>query len=209
VIIPLLIFIVGTANFYNFMDGIDGIAAITGLVGFGLLSYYSFFWGTSTSVTALSISVALGCLGFLPFNLPNAKVFLGDVGSILLGYLFASIVIWMSDNVLVFICLSSFLFPFYIDEVTTMLLRIKEKEKLTQAHRRHLYQILANEYALSHWIISLGYGLFQLVIGSSILAIKDRGLSYVLSLLIFYACIFSAFSLFMRRKLSLRTVGIK
>jgi Fuc2NAc and GlcNAc transferase len=205
-IIPLSIFMVGTANFYNFMDGINGIAGFTGLVGFGLLSFYSYSLDTKPSLLVINVSIALGCLGFLPLNIPKAKVFLGDVGSILLGFLFAAIVIWMSENILDFICLSSFLFPFYIDELTTMLVRIKAGESLSRPHRRHLYQILVNEYEIPHWKVSMGFGLFQLVIGSSILAIKDIGAMSVLSLLIFCGCIFIAFSLLLRRRIALKTI---
>ncbi|MBA7703428.1 putative undecaprenyl-phosphate N-acetylglucosaminyl 1-phosphate transferase [subsurface metagenome] len=76
----LIIFIVGTANFYNFMDGINGIAAITGIVGFGLLALYSFLSDRDSLFVVLSICISLSCLGFLPFNMPKARVFMGDVG---------------------------------------------------------------------------------------------------------------------------------
>ena len=200
-IIPLLIFVVGTANFYNFMDGINGIGAITGVVGFGLLSFYSISSGLQSSLAVVNICIALSCLGFLPFNIPKATVFMGDVGSILLGFIFAAVVIWMSADILDFICLSSFLLMFYADELTTMRVRIKDGERLSKPHRRHLYQILANEYAVSHWKISLGYGFFQLVIGSSMLALKDRGTLLILLIVIFYFCCFSVVSSIFRRRL--------
>ena len=200
-IIPYSIFVVGTANFFNFMDGINGIAAITGVVGFGLLSFYSITADLPLSHSVLSICIALSCLGFLPFNIPKARVFMGDVGSILLGFIFAAIVIWMSENILDFICLSSFLFMFYADELTTMLVRIKHGERLSKPHRKHLYQILANEYAAAHWKISLGYGFFQLIIGSSILALKGRGTVLILLVIIFYFCCFSVVSSIFRKRL--------
>ena len=74
------VFIVGTANFYNFMDGINGIAGITGVVGFGLLALSNFLSQGEPSFTVLSLCISLSCLGFLPFNMPKAKVFMGDVG---------------------------------------------------------------------------------------------------------------------------------
>jgi len=204
-VIPLSIYVVGTANFFNFMDGIDGIAGLTGFVGFGLLAFYGFLSGTELSLPVYNISIALGCLGFLPFNLPRAKVFMGDVGSVLLGFLFAAIVVRMSDTFLIFLCLSSFLFPFYIDEWTTMVVRIRDGQRLSRPHRRHLYQILANEYAISHWKVSTGYCLFQLIVGCSMFAIKDKGTLAVLSLLFLYGCIFTAISLLLRKRLALKT----
>ena len=200
-IIPLSVFVVGTANFFNFMDGINGIAAITGVVGFGLLSFYSLSADRQPYLLIFNLCIALSCLGFLPFNIPKAKVFMGDVGSILLGFIFAAIVIWMSDNFIDFICLSSFLFMFYADELTTMLVRIKDGERLSQPHRRHLYQLLANDYAVSHWKISLGYGFFQLVIGFSILALKDSGTLLILLVIISYFCCFSIVSSIFRKRL--------
>ncbi|MFC1578381.1 UDP-N-acetylmuramyl pentapeptide phosphotransferase, partial [Thermodesulfobacteriota bacterium] len=144
IIIPLSIYIVGTTNYFNFMDGINGIAGITGLVGFGLLAVFAHGKGSGSGLWVFSMSLSIGCAAFLPFNLPKAKVFLGDVGSILLGFAFAAMVIMLADSVIEFLCLSLFLFPFYADEITTELIRLKDGQKLWTPHRRHLYQILAN-----------------------------------------------------------------
>ena len=145
VIICYVVFIVGTTNWYNFMDGINGIAAITGIVGFSLLALSNISSEGDPLYTILSICISLSCLGFLPFNLPNAKIFMGDVGSILLGFVFAAMVVVLSRNFLDFVCLAAFLFPFYADELTTMAIRINDGENLLYPHRRHLYQLLANE----------------------------------------------------------------
>jgi len=201
VMFALTFFIVGTANYYNFMDGINGIAGITGVIGFGLLSFYSYSFMENPSISILSLCLSLCCLGFLPFNFPRARVFMGDVGSILLGFVFAAIVISLSRSVTDFICLSSFLFPFYADEVTTELRRLKDGEKIWIAHRKHFYQLLANEYAIPHWKISLGYGIGQLFVGISILYFINSGLLAVLSIFFLYFLIFTLLSGFMRRRL--------
>jgi len=200
-LVPLSIFIVGTSNFYNFMDGINGIAGITGIVGFGLLTFYLYFSGLDSSYLSLAICMSLACLGFLPFNLPKAKVFMGDVGSILLGFVFAGIIIWISKSLLDFICLSAFLFPFYADEITTMIVRLRNGEKLWIPHRRHLYQLLANEYAVPHWKISLGYGLGQLLVGLSVLYFMNAGLPVVLSIILLYFLIFTVIQSVVRKRL--------
>ena len=201
-IILLGVFVVGTANIYNFMDGIDGIAAITGIVSFGLLALSNFLWGGERSFSILSICMSMSCLGFLPYNMPKAKVFMGDVGSVLLGFVFAAIVVSLSKSFLDFVCLVSFLFPFYADELTTMAVRVKDGENLLKPHRRHFYQLLANEYSIPHWKISTGYGVFQLVVGLTVLLAKPHGILVVLSLLFafFTAFIFLSFSV--RRKLA-------
>ena len=197
----LTLFIVGTANYYNFMDGINGIAGITGAIGFGLLSFYSYSFTENSNMAILSLCLSLCCLAFLPFNFPRARVFMGDVGSILLGFIFAAIVISISTNIIDFICMSSFLFPFYVDEFTTELKRLKDGEKIWIPHRKHFYQLLANEYAIPHWKISLGYGVGQLFVGISILYFIDSGLLSVLSIFFLYFMIFTLLSGFMRKRL--------
>jgi Fuc2NAc and GlcNAc transferase len=117
------------------MDGINGIAGITGIVAFGLLAYYASFSGLKAPLDILAICILLACAGFLPFNMPRARVFMGDVGSILLGFVFAGMVVYLSKSVMDFICLSAFLFPFYADELTTMIVRLKNGENLTKPRR--------------------------------------------------------------------------
>lgn len=167
--VAISIFIVGTANFYNFMDGIDGISATTGIIGFALLALNGKYTGEESSLIVLSISMCFACLGFLPFNIIKERIFMGDVGSILLGFLFAVMVYLNSNNMFDFIGISSFIFPYYADELTTMAIRIKNREKLTRAHRKHLYQIVANELKISHLKVSIAYGVIQCLIGISII----------------------------------------
>jgi UDP-N-acetylmuramyl pentapeptide phosphotransferase/UDP-N-acetylglucosamine-1-phosphate transferase len=196
---PLLaIFVVGTANYYNFMDGINGIAGITGVVGFGLLGGFALAGDADPRIITLCGCMSFACLGFLPFNMPGARVFMGDVGSILLGFVFAGIVVYLSGNLLNFICMAGFLFPFYADELTTVMVRLKHGEKLSRPHRRHLYQILANEYKISHWKVSLGYGVFQLIVGISVFWLKRAGITVVISLILLYFCTFSILSFTLR-----------
>ena len=92
-VFPLLLlciffFIIGTANLYNFMDGINGIAGLSGVIGFGLLGLYTLQRTAPDAfqipLSLLSLGIAVACLGYLPFNMPKARVFMGDVGSILL-----------------------------------------------------------------------------------------------------------------------------
>lgn len=197
----MAVFIVGTANHYNFMDGINGIAGITGVVGFCLLALYLYRWSFNVNATVLTICMALSCLGFLPFNMPKAKVFMGDVGSILLGFVFAGMVATYSKSVLDFISLSAFLFPFYVDELTTVFIRLRDGENIVEAHRRHFYQILANEQGISHWKISVGYGLAQLIVGTSVLLLKPLGIVPILLLLIFFFSGFVLLSFSYRKRL--------
>ena len=197
------VFVVGTANYYNFMDGINGIAGITGIVAFGLLGWFATAKGSDPRVIILSACMSLACLGFLPFNVPKARAFMGDVGSVLLGVVFAGMVVWLSKSFLDFVCLSSFLFPFYADELSTMVVRIRDGDNLLRPHRRHLYQLLANEKGIAHWKISIGYGLVQLLIGLIIIAVKPWGLFPILILLALFFSAFICTSYHVRTRLAL------
>jgi Fuc2NAc and GlcNAc transferase len=118
--------------------------------------------------------------------MPKAKVFMGDVGSILLGFVFAAMVVMLSKSFLDFVCLAGFLFPFYADELTTMAVRIRDRENLLRPHRRHIYQLLANEMGIDHWKVSVGYGALQLVVGLSILLARPLGVLPVITLLVIF-----------------------
>ncbi len=203
-IVPISVFIVGTSNFYNFMDGIDGIAGITGVVGFSLLSYYISLSGTVDGYYNLCLVLAFSCLGFLCFNMPRAKVFIGDIGSILLGFVFACLVIALSENMIDFIVMAGFLAPFYLDELSTMIARIKGGDSLIISHRKHIYQLLANEMGISHWKISLAYGFVQLLIGLSIIIIKPMGVYFILLAYLVYSLIFVFFSISVRKKVAVK-----
>lgn len=197
-ILPLIfIFLIGTANFYNFMDGINGIAGLSGAIGFGLLGLYTLYRpppdAFQNTLSLLSICISLASVGYLPFNMPRARVFMGDVGSILLGFVFAGLVVTLSRNYLEMVCFAALLFPFYADELTTMVVRIRDRENLTRSHRRHLYQLLVNELGIAHERISAAYGAAQLVVGAGALIAYPFG---VWTVLVFLSACFIGFTLF-------------
>lgn len=180
VFLVLSIFIVGTANFYNFMDGINGIAGITGVVGFALLGIFARVCTNAPVLGLSAFCLSAACLGFLPFNVPRARVFMGDVGSILLGFAFASYVVILSHNSADFLVLAGFLSTFYADTLTTLFVRKKSGERLSQAHRRHLYQLFANQKKVAHWKVSVCYGVLQVIIGLLLLMLRPMGLRVII-----------------------------
>jgi len=192
--VPLFIlgvlYIIATANYYNFMDGINGMAGLTGAIAFLCLGTFGLLKGKELFSIAAALGIAAACLGFLPFNFPRAKIFMGDVGSVLLGFLFASWVLWLSHSLIEFVVLASFLFPFYIDELNTQFVRIKERERLTNAHRRHIYQILVNQAGLPHAVVTLFYGTTQIIIGVAAWMMMGEGFFAVVGLLFVLSAIF-------------------
>jgi Fuc2NAc and GlcNAc transferase len=202
--LPVLIFIVGTANFYNFMDGIDGIAGITGVLAFSLMAVYAWMSDMPVSFVLLSLAVSSACLGFLCFSFPKASVFLGDVGSILLGFVFACLVVFLSRSLSDFFVMTGFLSMFYFDEIFTMVVRIRDRDSLVEPHRRHIYQILANEAGIPHWKIALGYGLSQLVIGVVAMLVQPRGVWHLLVMYAVFALMFTGVAMAVRQRWAVR-----
>jgi len=179
-ILFLCIFMVGTANFFNFMDGINGIAGITGVVAFSLLGWFALNNQNQQALAFSAFAVAAACAGFLPFNMPKARVFMGDVGSILLGFVFAGFVVVLSRNITDFLVLAGFLSTFYADTLTTLYVRKRDRERLSQAHRRHLYQLFANQKQVAHWKVSVCYGIIQALVGVGLLELYPFGWQAVL-----------------------------
>jgi Fuc2NAc and GlcNAc transferase len=209
-ILPMIVvFLIGTANFYNFMDGINGIAGLSGVIAFGLLGIYTWYRPSpdafQMSLSLFSICIALACAGYLPFNMPRAKVFMGDVGSILLGFVFAALAVTLARNYQEMVCFAALLFPFYADELTTMAVRLQDHENLLQSHRRHLYQLLANEAGIAHWQVTLMYGAAQLVVGAGVFVLNTHGARPVMIFLMACFIAFAILSLQVRKKIEIRT----
>jgi hypothetical protein len=80
------------------------------------------------------------------------------------------------------------------------MVRIKNGENLLKAHRRHIYQLLANEKGIAHWKGSLGYGLLQAAVGLGVLWIKPLGLMTVIVLLALRCSAFFVFSVLVRKR---------
>jgi len=123
-------------NIWNFMDGINGIATTQAITAAG-----AFAWLMPWPFALAAIVLALACLGFLPFNFPRARIFMGDVGSGALGYLLACVA-----------CLAQLLVPvnplllvvpfsaFLVDAGFTLLTRMLSGQRWMQAHTQHVYQ---------------------------------------------------------------------
>jgi glycosyltransferase WbpL len=190
IVSAFMLMITGTANYYNFMDGINGLAGIGGVVAFGCLAFAAHNTGMF-NISIICIAVCGACIGFLILNI-TGKVFMGDGGSILLGFLFAGTAIMLSRSLLDIFCYFAFIFPFYADELISVIVRLKKKQNLFEPHRGHLYQLLANELKISHWKISFTYGLLQIAIIFLVQRIRNYGLVWVLAIEILFFFMFSA-----------------
>ena len=129
-------------NLYNFMDGMDGFAGGMSVVGFGMLGYLA--WrGGAQQLALVSLLIAVAAAGFLVFNLPPARIFLGDVGSIPLGFLAGTLSVAGVRNGIFDLWVPVLIFlPFVVDATVTLFRRLLRGVKVWQAHREHYYQRL-------------------------------------------------------------------
>ena len=164
-----LFFCVGATNFINFMDGINGITAAYSLAMIIPLLAVQEFNGSKVQEFIEPSYLIVAILGLLVFSIFNfrpkgkAKCFAGDVGSIGIAFiiLFALGRLMLATKDVTYIV---FFLVYGIDGSLTIFHRIMLHENLGQAHRKHAYQLMANELKMSHVTVSLIYMVMQLVI---------------------------------------------
>lgn len=146
-------------NLFNFMDGTDGIAASESLFVSLALSYYVFY--LDQGLFGVSISLAAASLGFLLWNWPKARIFMGDVGSGFLGLLLGLLILMAAQQAAVLLYCGLILFGIFIVDATyTLLYRFCSGQKWYDAHCSHTYQHAAKQYGhlnvlLACWTINL------------------------------------------------------
>ena len=172
IVVVALFFCVGATNFINFMDGINGITAaysLAMLVPIALVNEIP-AQGRNDGLGFIEPSyLVVAIIGVLVFSIFNfrpkgkAKCFAGDVGSIGIAFiiLFALGRLMLATKDVTWIV---FFLVYGIDGTLTIIHRIMLHENLGQAHRKHAYQLMANELGMSHVVVSLLYMAIQLVI---------------------------------------------
>lgn len=152
------VYLVWMLNLYNFMDGIDGIASIEAITV--CLCAAGLYWLTGFGQYAvLPLLLACSVTGFLYWNYPPAKIFMGDAGSGFLGILLGGLSVqaaWVSPQM--FWCWLILLGVFIVDSTYTLVRRLLRGDKVYEAHRSHAYQFAARRYG-RHLPVTLGVGL--------------------------------------------------
>ncbi len=166
--IPATLFwILFVTNAMNFIDGLNGLAAGIGLIASIFLTVIGAMQGNAFIYLAAML-LAAGLLGFLPFNFPYARIFMGDVGSQFTGFVLAmlGVVAARFERMeLSFLVVPLLLSGVLSDVLFTLCRRVLAGERVTQAHRGHLYQIAHRAgmdprlIALTHWGFVLFGGL--------------------------------------------------
>ena len=207
-VILALIVCVGATNIYNFMDGINGITAgysLTVLIPLLLLNEIpgqagndmgGFVETSFIVVTILSVLV-FSYFNFRPKN--KAKCFAGDVGSVgiafVLLFMIGSLIMKTGD-----ITWLIFLIVYGVDGCCTIVHRIMLHEHLGEAHRKHAYQIMANELGMSHVVVSLIYMAIQLVISLvMVYLVPNTVVAHWIYLIVVGIVLVAAYVLFMKK----------
>lgn len=181
-LLPIVLAIAWMTNLYNFMDGSDALAGLMAMFGFSAYAAAALLAGESGwALGFLGLAAASGA--FLIFNWPPARIFMGDVGSIPLGFWAAAFGVWGTAHgwwqawfpVAVFS-------PFIVDATVTLARRALRGEKVWRAHREHHYQRLVLG-GMSKRALALGFAVWTLAcVAWALLSLQLSGAHLVSSL---------------------------
>ena len=169
-----ILWVVAMTNIYNFMDGLDGLAGGCGVIA-------ALFFGVVTAlegshfVYILCYVLLASALGFLIFNFPTARIFMGDVGSQFLGFGFAAIAVIAADydtSRTSLLIMPLLFFHFIFDATFTFFRRLFAGQYVTAAHRGHLYQLM-NQLGASHLAVSVFHFIVTVAQGIGALALIE------------------------------------
>lgn len=155
-----LVWMVGLTNAYNFMDGLDGMAGGTAAIA---AAFFALICGQQELpfIAMAALAISAGSCGFLLFNWPPAKIFMGDIGSTFLGFAFAALAVLAANGAAgttphMALIMPLLLLHYLYDTIFTFCRRLLAGENVVRAHRTHLYQLL-NRSGHSHRRVSLIY----------------------------------------------------
>ena len=166
-------------NLYNFMDGSNGMAGFQGIFA-GMTMAVFFQNGGQHAMALVALVVAAACAGFLPLNFPQARVFMGDVASVPLGFIFASLTVFGvltgSLSLPVAILIMS---VFIVDATLTLLSRVFRGERWYTAHAQHVYQRLIAQ-GWTHRQVLLIYQFVNVIVVLPALVLAEKYPQYAM-----------------------------
>ena len=169
----ILLAVVWMTNLFNFMDGSDGLSGGMAFFGFSMYGIALLMHGEDTQAM-LNFAISAAALGFLFNNFHPAKVFMGDAGSIPLGFLAAAMGLWGWQHDCWPIWFPPFVFsPFVVDATVTLIRRSVRGAKISEAHREHYYQRLVQLGVGHRNTALLEYALMLLVGVSALWALRN------------------------------------
>lgn len=178
-----LFWIVGCTNAVNFMDGMDGLVGGVVVIACAALAAIAAIQG-GWFIHAAALFLMAGFLGFLPYNLNPARIFMGDVGSQFAGFMLAVLAVaaaGLESSQVSFLIVPLLLFGLLYDAAFTLVRRAVMGEHVSQAHRSHLYQLAADTGLTSRRIAAIhwGFALFHAGLGFLFLALPPELKPYI------------------------------
>jgi UDP-N-acetylmuramyl pentapeptide phosphotransferase/UDP-N-acetylglucosamine-1-phosphate transferase len=188
-IILSIIVSIGILNAYNFMDGINGMIGVYTTIVFGALWYINSFKINFVDERFIYILLlALVVFNFFNFR-KKARCFAGDVGAISLAFIVVyllGLLILKTGNI-VWIGL---LAVFGVDTILTIIHRLILKENILVAHRKHLFQLLANELKFSHLIVSSIYAFVQVIVSAGLIIFENHACWFLAGSILFLSIVY-------------------
>jgi UDP-N-acetylmuramyl pentapeptide phosphotransferase/UDP-N-acetylglucosamine-1-phosphate transferase len=169
-----LFWLVWITNLYNFMDGIDGLAAGQAVIGASAIAIVGFAAGAPLPAL-LGLLLVAASLGFLAFNFPPATIFMGDVGSTAIGFFLASLPLVTERGAIPVEVAALAIALFIFDATWTLFRRLLRRERLSVAHRSHVYQRPLS-LGVGHRRITLTAWAGMLVVGGAAVIYPGFGL---------------------------------
>ena len=167
-----VLFVAWFVNLYNFMDGMDGSASGMTVIGFTTLAVLCAVQGADT-LAAVGLVAAAASFGFLLFNFPPARIFMGDLGSTTLGYACAATMLYAERSASIPLWVSGLVFsPFIVDASVTLARRTISGQRPWRPHREHFYQRLVRLGWGHRKTVIRGYGLMLACACSAAVAIR-------------------------------------
>lgn len=193
IIILALIICVGIVNAYNFMDGINGITggySLAVLIPLALINYRLHFIELSYLIVTALAAVIFSYFNFRPKG--KAKCFAGDIGSIGVAFMLllplGKLIMFTGDiSYIILLAL------YGVDTILTICHRIMLHENLGQAHRKHAFQLMANELHLPHEIVSSGYIVAQLLISLGLVFLPVCHYLYAIAVILVLSLVYILF----------------
>jgi UDP-N-acetylmuramyl pentapeptide phosphotransferase/UDP-N-acetylglucosamine-1-phosphate transferase len=199
-LLPVLVLgIVWSMNLYNFMDGANGLAGGMAVFGFGAYALAATAAGAG-DLAVVSAIVAGAALGFLAWNFDPARIFLGDAGSITLGFLAAAVGLlgWQQSAWPFWFPLLVFS-PFVLDATVTLMRRALRGEKVWEAHKTHYYQRLVG-LGWSHRRMALSEYALMIAAAGSALLFRDASWLTAAALIVAWAAVYAVIAVTIDRR---------
>ena len=191
--ISTMLWLIFYTNVFNFMDGLDGMAGGNAIINLVFIAIIASDYHDNTMMH-LSFLLTISIVGFMIYNFPKGRLFLGDVGSYFLGFTLAIFpIILIYDNFLTPWLVIILYFHYLFDSILTLIWRLLRGKNITQAHREHLYQQL-QQSGYSHMNVTVIYWIMATIQGILVLYYRYQSINQQALIILLLMVIYSVYA---------------